>query len=66
MSTRFEAADRAEWQGGWRIVVGVGIGMGTGIALYLMVSSLFVTRITDEFGWSRGDLSLAAPNFLTF
>ncbi len=60
MSTRFEAADRAEWQGGWRIVVGVGIGMGTGIALYLMVSSLFVTRITDEFGWSRGDLSLAA------
>lgn len=60
MSTRFEAADRAEWQSGWRIVVGVGIGMGTGIALYLMVSSLFVTRITDEFGWSRGDLSLAA------
>jgi len=60
VSTRFEAADRAEWQGGWRIVVGVGIGMGTGIALYLMVSSLFVTRITDEFGWSRGDLSLAA------
>lgn len=60
MSTRFEAADRAEWQVGWRIVVGVGIGMGTGIALYLMVSSLFVTRITDEFGWSRGDLSLAA------
>jgi sugar phosphate permease len=60
VSTRFEAADRAEWQSGWRIVVGVGIGMGTGIALYLMVSSLFVTRITDEFGWSRGDLSLAA------
>lgn len=60
MRTTFEAADRAEWQAGWRIVLGVAVGMGTGISLYLLVSSLFVTHITTEFGWSRGDLSLAA------
>jgi sugar phosphate permease len=57
---RFEAADRAEWRSHWRIVLGVATGMGTGVALYLLVSSLFVTRITEEFGWSRGDMSLAA------
>lgn len=60
MGIRLEAADLAEWRANWRIVVGVAIGMGTGISLYLLVSSLFVTRITEEFGWSRGDLSLAA------
>jgi NAD/NADP transhydrogenase beta subunit len=41
-------------------VVGVAIGLGTGISLYLMVGSLFITHITSEFGWSRGDLSLAS------
>jgi sugar phosphate permease len=60
VDTRFEAADWAEWRQGWRVVLGVAVGLGTGISLYLLVSSLFVTRITEEFGWSRGDLSLTA------
>jgi sugar phosphate permease len=60
VDTRFDAADWAEWRQGWRVVLGVAVGLGTGISLYLLVSSLFVTRITEEFGWSRGDLSLAA------
>lgn len=52
-------ADAAEWRAGWRIVMGAAIGLGTGIALYLLVASLFVKKITAEFGWSRGDLSAA-------
>ncbi len=51
--------DAAEWRAGWRIVAGAAVGLGTGVALYLLVGSLFVTRITAEFGWTRGDLSLA-------
>ncbi|NOT41016.1 MAG: MFS transporter [Alphaproteobacteria bacterium] len=55
----------AEWRRGWRIVLGAGIGMGTGVALYLLLASLFITRVTSEFGWSRGDLALAgAGSFL--
>lgn len=60
LTVKFEAADWAEWRQNWRIVLGVAIGLGTGISLYLMVGSLFVTHITGEFGWSRGDLSIAS------
>ena len=60
MTVKFEPADLAEWRQNWRIVLGVAIGLGTGISLYLMVGSLFITHITAEFGWSRGDLSLAS------
>lgn len=60
LTVKFEAADWAEWRQHWRIVLGVAIGLGTGISLYLMVGSLFITHITGEFGWSRGDLSLAS------
>jgi MFS family permease len=56
----FEAADIAEWRRGWPIALGVAIGLGTGIALYVTVGSLFTNRIIAEFGWSRGDLSLAS------
>jgi MFS family permease len=57
--------DAAEWRAGWRVVLGAGVGLGTGVSLYLLLGSLFVTRITTEFGWSRGDLSLAgAASFL--
>lgn len=51
--------ERAEWRSGWRIVAGAAIGMGTGVPLYLMVASLFITHVTEEFGWSRGDMGLA-------
>jgi sugar phosphate permease len=55
----FTAADIGEWRAGWRIVLGAGVGLGTGIAFYLMVASLFIKRMTEEFGWSRGDMGLA-------
>jgi MFS family permease len=33
--------------------------MGTGIGMYLLVASLFITHITKEFGWTRGDMGVA-------
>jgi MFS family permease len=64
MTKPFDEAGRAEWRNGWRIVLGAGIGMGTGVALYLLLASLFITRVTTEFGWTRGDLSLAGAGSL--
>ena len=55
----FDSADIAEWRAHWRIVIGAAIGMGTGIGLYLLVASLFITHVTKEFGWSRGDIGIA-------
>ncbi len=56
---------RAEWRRGWRVVLGAGVGIGTGVSLYLLLASLFVKRVTMEFGWTRGDLALAgAGSFL--
>lgn len=52
-------ADVEEWRRGWRIVAGAAVGMGTGISLYLLVASLFITHITTEFGWTRGDMGIA-------
>ncbi|MCE9523663.1 MAG: MFS transporter, partial [Alphaproteobacteria bacterium] len=59
MMKTLEAADIAEWRRGWRIVLGAAVGLGTGIALYLTVASLFTTRVTAEFGWTRGDIGVA-------
>jgi len=58
-ATSFAAADAAEWRTGWRVVAGAAVGIGTGIGLYLLVSSLFITHITREFGWTRGDMGIA-------
>ena len=55
-------AGRAEWRRNWRVVLGAGVGMGTGVSLYLLLSSLFVKRITAEFDWTRGDLALAGAS----
>lgn len=55
----FAQADIAEWRAGWRVVAGAAVGMGTGIGLYLLVASLFITHITKEFGWTRGDMGIA-------
>lgn len=52
------AADVAEWKRGWPVVAGAATGMGTGVALYILVSSLFIAPITEAFGWSRGDLGI--------
>ncbi len=59
MTMSLREADIAEWRTNWRVVLGAAIGIGTGIALYLMVGSLFIARITTEFGWSRGDIGTA-------
>ncbi len=65
MTNPVDAAGRAEWRRGWRVVLGAGIGMGTGVALYLLLASLFIKRVTAEFGWTRGDLAVAgAGSFL--
>jgi len=52
-------ADVAEWRAGWRVVAGAALGMGTGVSLYLLVASLFIVRVTKEFGWTRGDMGVA-------
>ena len=52
------AADLAEWKSSWRVVLGAATGMGTGIALYLLIASMFIQPIVDEFGWTRGDLGV--------
>jgi sugar phosphate permease len=59
MTKPFDTAARAEWRANWPVVAGAAIGLGTGIALYALLSSLFVTSFNAEFGWSRGDMSLA-------
>ena len=56
----FSSSQTGEWRHGWRVVAGAAIGMGTGVSLYLMVMSLFVVEITKEFGWTRGDMGIAA------
>jgi len=58
-ANRLTQADIAEWRDGWRIVAGAAIGMGTGVPLYLIVASLFITHVIEEFGWSRGDMGFA-------
>ena len=49
----------SEFRHGWRFVLGATIGLGTGGALLSFVASLFVIPLTGEFGWSRGDMSIA-------
>jgi len=39
-------------------VLGAGLGMGTGVSLYLYVASIFIGPISEQFGWSRGDLGI--------
>jgi MFS family permease len=48
---------RAEWRRGWPIVLGAALGGGTGGALFFYISSLFVEGLSNEFGWSRGEIA---------
>ncbi len=48
---------RAEWRRGWPVVLGVALGAGTGGGLFFYISSLFVTGLSAEFGWSRGEIA---------
>lgn len=52
-------AVQAEWKAGWRFVLAAGIGSATGLILYPYVASLFIKQFVAEFGWTRGEISLA-------
>jgi MFS family permease len=54
---RFNEASRAEWRRGWPVALGAALAGGTGGALFFYLSSLFVTGISEEFGWSRGEVA---------
>lgn len=49
----------SEWSRHWPIVLGGAIGMGTAFSLYQYVFSLFLEPLTQEFGWTRGQVSIA-------
>ncbi len=51
---------REEWAAHWRVVAGSGIAFGTGYALFGYVSSLFIEPLSQEMGWTRGDISTAS------
>ena len=47
---------RAEWRQGWPVVLGAALGAGTGGGLFFYISSLFVSGLSAEFGWTRGEI----------
>jgi MFS family permease len=49
-----------EWRAGWPILLGAMLSMGTGISLFGNVNGFFVKPLAAEFGWSRGQISLAS------
>jgi MFS family permease len=55
-----QLSTRAEWFGGWRVVLAAGVGAAAGLILYPYVSSLFIKHHTGEFGWTRGESSFAS------
>jgi hypothetical protein len=59
MLPSMKPADIAEWRRGWRIALGAAVGIGTGASLFAMNASLFITSFTNDFGWTRGDMSVA-------
>ncbi len=54
------STNHSEWRRGWPIVLGAVVGSGAGPALFQNMSSLFVPGLIAEFGWSRGQISLAS------
>ena len=58
--TAATATAAREWGRGWHVVAASGLGLGVGAALFQYVSSLFIPSLEAAFGWSRGDISLAA------
>jgi MFS family permease len=49
-----------EWRAHWRVVAGSAIAYGCGFALFGLVSSLFIVPITEETGWTRGQIATAS------
>jgi predicted MFS family arabinose efflux permease len=50
---------RSEWRA-WPVVLGAGFGMATALQLYAYSSSLIMPHLTEEFGWTRGQISAVA------
>lgn len=48
-----------EWREGGIPLFGSVIGLGTSLHLHFYVSTLFVTGLIAEFGWSRGEIATA-------
>ena len=53
-----------EWRAGWRTVLGAGLGLGTGAGFNYYLSSLFISPLGAEFGWSRGEITRGSGFFL--
>jgi predicted MFS family arabinose efflux permease len=53
------AGARAEWRAGWPVVGGAALGLGVALPAWNYYSSLFVVPLTQEFGWTRGELARA-------
>ncbi|OBX18829.1 hypothetical protein A9995_09725 [Erythrobacter sp. QSSC1-22B] len=49
-----------EWQRGGSVVASAHVGMATGAGLYFYTSSLFVIPLSEQYGWSRGDIAMGA------
>ncbi len=49
-----------EWRAGWPTLLGAMLSMGAGISLFGNVNGFFVKPLATEFGWSRGQISLAS------
>ncbi len=54
------AGKLGEWRAGWPILLGAMLSMGAGISLFGNVNGFFVKPLAAEFGWSRGQISLAS------
>lgn len=54
-----------EWRIGWPSVVGAMLATGAGLSMFVGVSGFFVKPLSAEFGWSRGQLSIASAAILT-
>ena len=58
MSNNFAAQEFAR---GWRTLIAASIGNGTGLSgLAFYTFGVFVLPLTTAFGWSRGEVSIAA------
>lgn len=49
-----------EWRVNWRVGLAASIGMALGGSVLATIFSLFVLPLEEAFGWSRGEVSLAA------
>lgn len=49
---------------GWRTIVAGALGIASGYTLLVYVQSIFVVELTEEFGWTRGQMTLTGVSVL--